>query len=469
MSTHIRLRSGRSLPRTIEDYDKSRPHIGGRILKSICYAPFLSMDFDATGAVSLCNHSHNALGQISEQLSVIDVWRGEIYRHYRTEMRDYILDEDNCRHCVRQCAAGSSNHVFAVEQFDASAHDDPAPLYPKRLIFRLNNTCNLACVMCDGRTSSRIRKERDKLPIAPSAYGERFFKDMEEILPHADHLEFYGGEPFLVKEHLRIFEILRKIKANCTIYVNTNGVSLHRKAKQFLEELNFKTIAVSMDAVHDEVHRDVRYGLRSDLFYRNLDYFLDLRARRGVYVMLNVTEHRKNWFELPEVFRYAEKKQMHIHINTCIHPHNVTLYTLPSEQLNYVLTFLKEKRDELLSEYRRLSNLPSYDFLLSLIRSELDSRRPDWQPVIANRNEACDGFLGAPWPGLAPFETPEKVAREADRIVKMIGGQSAMRMLSQMLARVRTLSETCGWPLVAQQLDRLIAGFPECAPGTVFQ
>ena len=59
-------------------------------------------------------------------------------------------------------------------------------------------------------------------------------------------------------------------------------------------ELNFKTIAVSMDAVHDEVHREIRYGLRSDLFYKNMEYFLDLRARKGVELMLNVTEHRMN-------------------------------------------------------------------------------------------------------------------------------------------------------------------------------
>jgi sulfatase maturation enzyme AslB (radical SAM superfamily) len=469
MKNYIRLRSGSDLTRTIDDYDKSRPDIRTRTLKAVCYAPFLSMDFDATGAIRICNHSHTAVANMSEDTSVIDIWRGEIYRGYRAEMQDYVLDEDNCRHCVRQCTAGSGSHVFAVEQFDAGAHDDAAPLYPKRLIFRLNSTCNLACIMCDGLTSSRIRRERDKLPPTPSMYGERFFKDMEEILPHADHVEFYGGEPFLVREHLRIFEILTKVKASCTVYVNTNGVALHNRAKKFLEELNFKTIAVSMDAVSDELHKEIRYGLRSELFYRNMDYFLDLRRRRGVYVMLNVTEHRKNWFELPEIFRYAEKKQLYIHINTCIHPHNVTLYTLPSEQLNYVLTFLKEKREELLADYRRFSNLPSYDFLLSLIRSELDSRKSAWQPIITNRNQGCDGFLAAPLPGLSPFETPEKVSRESDRIVKMVGGQSAMRMLSQMLARVRKLSAPFGWPSVAQQIDRLIAGLPECASGTVFQ
>jgi MoaA/NifB/PqqE/SkfB family radical SAM enzyme len=427
------------------------------------------MDFDAVGAVRICNHSHTAVATMSENTSVIDIWRGEIYRRYRAEMKDYILDDNNCRHCVRQCSAGSSTQVFAVEQFDAGAYDDAAPLYPKRLIFRLNSTCNLACVMCDGLTSSRIRKERDKLPTTPSMYGERFFREMEEILPQVDHVEFYGGEPFLVKEHLRIFDILNKVKAKCTIYVNTNAMSLHPKAKQFLETLNFRTIAISMDAVHDQLHKEVRHGLQSELFYKNMDYYLDLRARTGVCVMLNVTEHRKNWFELPEIFRFAQKKQLYLHINTCIHPHNVTLYTLPSEQLNYVLTFLEEKRDELLSDYRRLSNLSSYDFLLSLIRSELGSRKSDWQPVITNRNQACDGFLGAPIPGLAPFETPDKISREAQRIHNMVGGKTASKILGQMLIRVRALAGSTDWHSLVPQLESALAGLPEYKEGDVFQ
>jgi hypothetical protein len=187
-----------------------------------------------------------------------------------------------------------------------------------------------------------------------------------------------------------------------------------------------------------------------------------------MYIMLNVTEHRKNWFELPEIFRYAEKQRLYIHVNTCIHPHNVTLYTLPSDQLNYVLAFLEEQRDVLLAE-SCLSNLVSYDFLLSLIRSELKTRKCDWRPLISNRNQACDGFLSAPIPGLRPFETPAKVAREAHRILKMIGGRTASYMLGQMSARVRATANSEAWTSVAEELTRSIARLPNVEAGESFQ
>jgi hypothetical protein len=312
--------------------------------------------------------------------------------------------------------------------------------------------------MCDGQTSSRIRQEREKLPMAPSMYGEQFFKDMEEILPHVEHVEFYGGEPFLVKEHIRIFEILERVNRKCSIYVNSNTVSLHPKAKRFLETLNFKTYAVSMDAVNPELHAEIRVGLRSDLFFKNFDYLLGLRSRRGLDVMLNVTEHRKNWFELPEVFRFAEEKDVYLHINTCIHPHNVTLYTLPSDQLRYILGFFEAERELLVSEYPRMRNLSRYDFLMSLIRSEIESRTADWQPVLTNINQASDGLLAAPRPGVPPFDSPERVAQEADRITTMLAPETAARLLHDMAARIPTGAGADTWRSTASAIERLLEG-----------
>jgi MoaA/NifB/PqqE/SkfB family radical SAM enzyme len=454
----IQLRGGARLARTVAEYDAARPHLEGRSLRSVCYAPFLTMDFDATGAIRLCNHSHTVLADVSAGATLLEVWRGEGYARYRGEMQEYVLDEDNCRHCVRQCEAGSSAHVFAVEQFDRWAKDDPTPLYPRRLIFRLNSTCNLACVMCDGWTSSRIRRERDGLPVAPSRYGEAFFRDLEEILPHVEHIELYGGEPFLVKEHLRVLEILERTGSVCSIYVNTNGVSLGRRARHFLETLNFRTVAVSMDAVNPEVHERIRFGLDHHLLLRNLEYFLELRERRGLDVMLNVTEHRMNWFELPELFRFAETRRLILHVNTCIHPHNVTLYTLPADQLGYVLDFLERERERLLAEHPALSNLPSYDFLLSLVRDELAGRGPGWTPRADVLNAACDGLLAAPLPGAAPFGSPERVAEEAERVARHLDPGTAARVLGEMLTRVRALGEPDRWAGAAASLDAALAG-----------
>jgi len=453
---HLALRSGATLSPTIKEYDEGRRFVANRRLRAACYAPFLSMDFDATGAVRLCNHSHTQIARVSDDISILDLWRGAAYERYRQEMQQYVLDDHNCRHCIRQCEVDSSAHVFGVQQFDEWANDNPSPLFPTRLIFRLNNTCNLACVMCDGQTSSRIRRERDGLPLAPSMYGDRFFAEMETILPHVAHIEFYGGEPFLVKEHDRIFDILKRLEARCSIYINTNGVSLNQKARQRLETLNFRTIAVSMDAASKELHEVVRSGIRHDTFLKNLDYFLELRERRGVDVMLNVTEHRKNWFELPEIFRFAEERRLPLHINTCIHPHNVTLYTLPSRELAYVLTLLESERRSFEAEFPSSFNLGSYQFLTALIRDELYGRGPDWAPVVENCNVLSDGLLATPLAGLPPFVTSASVRAEADRIADQLDTEVATRMLVDLRERAQSLAPHEEWKPVAERIETLL-------------
>jgi len=465
----LTTRAGETLPRSVQEYDSARPYLADRKLRAVCYAPFLSMDFDATGAVRLCNHSHREVEKVTPERSVLDIWRGAVYERYRKDFSNYCLDDQNCPHCVRQVRGDAGRNVFATQQFDEWADDDRNPPYPKRLIFRLHNACNLACIMCDGFTSSRIRKERDKRPNPPSCYGPTFFKDMRKIIPHAEHVEFYGGEPFLVHDHIKIFDIIKETQSKCTIYINTNGVSVTPRARVFLEELNIIYIAVSMDAVSDELHADVRRGMNNQLFMKNMAYFLDLRERRGVNVMLNVTEHRKNWFELPEIFRFAEQRHQYLHINTCIHPHNVTLYTLPSKQLEYVLNFFRGQLRVLNADYwYRFRNQGSFEFLINLCETELRQRSPDWQPEISNRNVATDGWLAAPRPGLKPFDTPEKIADEANRIVEQVGGEMAARMLSEILMRMSKLDPPT-WQATAQTLQERMRSLPEFDPTATFQ
>ncbi len=448
-SPPIRLTSGSPLPVTQNQYDAARQGWVRRHMKKVgvrplCHAPFTTLDCSPSGVITPCNHFGRQLATANEDLSILDLWRGLAMQGLRDQMLAYTLDPEVCRHCVRHIDAGQCEQAFSVAQFDERPAKDRVPQYPTRMIFRLSNECNLACVMCDGDTSSRIRREFDKLPPMKPLYGERFFREMEDILPHLEHVEFYGGEPFLVKEHLRILDLIEKTKARCSIYVNTNGTVLTPRIKHFLETLNFTCIAISADAVSPEVHGRVRYGLRSRIFQENLAYYLDLRKRTRAFLMLNVTEHRKNWFELPEVFRLAERHQLLVHINTCIHPENVTLYTLPTDQLRYVREFTLEERARLCAEFPTFSNRPAYDFYLALIQRELESREVAWAPGPCVSTPLSDGLLASPIPGLPPFDDPEQVMAEVARM-RMLDGETCGRMLSEMLRTVAALSSQKRW------------------------
>jgi sulfatase maturation enzyme AslB (radical SAM superfamily) len=449
--------SGLSLAVTREEYDavrqkRVRRHMDKVGFRTLCHAPFTTLDFSPEGYVTPCNHFWRPLATANAAFSIMELWDGAGLQEIRDHMIDYALDQAACRSCVRQIVAGQHEQAFPVVQFDSRPARSRRPAYPKRLIFRMGNTCNLACVMCDGSTSSRIRSEFERLPPLIPAYGERFFEELEEILPHVEHLEFYGGEPFLVSEHLRVLDLVEKKNPRCSIYVNTNAMSLTGSTKGLLERLNFTAIAISMDAVSKDVHEQVRYGLKSERFYDAVDYLLDLRKRkRGLALTLNVTEHRKNWFELPEVFRFAERRGLDVHINTCIHPENVTLYTLPTEELRYVLEFTVEECARLCEEFAPFKALRSYDFYISLMRAELANRDPHWKGGDVPASALTDGKLGVPIPGLAPLSTPARVMTEIDR-TGVLGSAARARFLEEMERHLRALAGADGW---SQALERV--------------
>jgi MoaA/NifB/PqqE/SkfB family radical SAM enzyme len=246
-------------------------------------------------------------------------------------------------------------------------------------------------------------------------------------------------------------------------------MSFHPRARRALEELNFVEVAVSMDAVHADLHREIRGGLQSAKYIENFSYLLDLRRRKGVRVMLNVTEHRLNWFELPEIFRFAERHQVALHINTCIHPHNVTLYTLPTGQLRYVLDFLEEEWQRLEADHFGVSNRQAYEHLLALVRGELRQRGPLWLPMIAVRNTQCSGFLAAPRPGQGAFRDPGRVEREAERLVRYVEGDVAARMIDEMITRIKKHCEPALWHWTARHLEKIRATLPSYDPAIAFQ
>jgi len=378
----IRNPGGKGLGMTVGSYDRNRHPAAITNFKTLCHAPFTSMDFGPQGQINVCNHYFRTIDNIANGRSLHEIWKGKEFSELRFNMLNYVIDEDLCRHCAIQIRTKHPENAFSVEQYDQYPAASVDPDFPSRMTFRLSNRCNLACVMCSGTLSSRIRRERDKQPNPPSPYGDRFFSEIRDFLPRLNHVEFFGGEPFLIREHLRIFDLIKETGAQCTLYANTNCTSLTDRIKAYIEDLNFTCIAVSMDAVNPELHAKIRVGIDHEKFMKNLNWLLGLRKRRRLKVILNVTELRQNWFELPELFRFAARIDCFLHINTCIHPDHCTLYTLPTNELTYLLDFFVREREKLDDELRMQGNNRSYQHLVSMIEKELDKRKHHPRPSL---------------------------------------------------------------------------------------
>lgn len=312
------------------------------------------MDFRPFGQVSVCNHCIISHGQVGEQ-SLLEIWNGGRFEQLRSEFSSFQLRESCCSHCLKRFEARDLESVFPLTHFDSYEMPAERPFFPKVLIFRLSNICNLACVMCSAEFSSRIQIERDGRKLTRFTYPESFFEEIGVLLGHAEHTEFYGGEPFLIREQFRIFESILglPVEARPTVYVNTNATYLPQRVRRLVEELPLSCIAVSMDGISAEVHEEIRVGIDHDEFMANLDYLIDVSRARGFDLILNVTEMRRNWRELPEIFQFAESKEIGVHINQCHYPPEVSLYELPEAELLEVAGFLEKQEHALDSERLR--------------------------------------------------------------------------------------------------------------------
>ena len=374
----IETAEGERLAATVGDYNRSRRALPGADSRALCKAAWTSLDFRMDGTVSFCNHGGWVLGNATEQ-SLEEIWYGERAETLRSMFTGFRLPETECAHCAHQFRIGRPSGSFANTHFDRR----PMPpvgadrYYPRVLIFRMSNVCNLRCIMCNGETSSRIRKQVDGLPPIRPRYPESFFDELRPFLEHAHYVEFYGGEPFLVREHLRIFDMMAELEPGRrpSIYVNTNGTVLNDRVRGYLEALPFERIGISLDGVSAETNELVREGVDHREQMENLDLFHRICAERGIQLMLNVTETRQNWFELPDLFRLAARMEIGVHVNHCIFPDHCTLYTLPLPELEFVLGRLTAERDTLRHPRSvARNNRQQYDFLLDTIRQTYERR-----------------------------------------------------------------------------------------------
>ncbi len=142
-----------------------------------------------------CQNWWLPLGNVTQQ-RLVDIWRGE-----RAEtLRAAILESDyslGCDFCTWQHEDGDPSTIFA-RNFDELPLQARDPEWPAQIEFSVSNTCNLQCTMCRGEWSSSIRSQRERLPPLPQVYGEQFFTDLAEFLPHLGDVAL-GGEPFLAR------------------------------------------------------------------------------------------------------------------------------------------------------------------------------------------------------------------------------------------------------------------------------
>ena len=259
---------------------------------------------------------------------------------YMDKLRDdfvHGIKPPSCNKCWDEEDAGiKSKRILFAEVFSrnpgisVTTFIDPiTDVSIKYLDLKLGNICNLKCRICGSSSSSKWAQEemdmamqfesvskqdvkktvaykRLKLGNWPRENGQ-FWENLEEILPNVVHLEFTGGEPWLIQEHFDLLQTaIDKGYANkIYIHYNTNGTQLPIHA---LENIwpHFKWVAMSFSI--DDVEQKFeyqRYGADWDEVNYNISYICKNKSS-NMNTEITTTVNLLNIKSIPDIFNWIK-------------------------------------------------------------------------------------------------------------------------------------------------------------------
>ena len=324
-----------------EQYDLTRD-LTKQAVKSICYAPFVSMLLDPRGHVrACCQDWTHSLGRITDR-SLTEIWSGDEMRAMRARMQAYDLPS-GCATCKWEIEHNNPQGAFS-KIFDTISVREEQPQWPKTIWFALSNTCNLECVQCVGEFSSSIRKNREGLAPLPRVYQDDFFAEIRGFLPHLEQAVFLGGESFLCPENFRIWDMMIEDGLRTPFFVTTNGTVFDRRVERVLEHLPC-TVSVSLDGATRQTVESIRRNAKFDVVMKNIRKFIEARGRANFglsYCLMPQNQH-----EFADFLLLADELGCNASVNKIYWPPRFSMNTLSTKELETIVQQWERRDAEL--------------------------------------------------------------------------------------------------------------------------
>ncbi len=149
-------------------------------------------------------------------------------------------------------------------------------------------------------------------------YGDEFFDDLRQFLPHVERIKFLGGEPFLAAETLRVMELLVEMGLAPRCHVTTNGTQWSPRVERILAMLPVDSASVARRATVS-TYESIRIGSSWDTVQRNLDRFQAQAEARGTDLTVTFCLMTSNWREFAAFCRAADERGIGCAVNVVAH------------------------------------------------------------------------------------------------------------------------------------------------------
>jgi organic radical activating enzyme len=317
-----------------------------QLTDTFCVLPWIHMASFPNGRSPVCCMATEAPDNVNlNTMSLQEIVNSDYYRGVRVEMLQNkkprtcafcFKEEDNggVSYRMNQNKEWTDKLTAKVIQDIVSKTEEDGTI-PFNLIstdFRLGNTCNLKCIMCQPQDSSKWVKDNDNL-VEMTRLGDneggakRIFQQKQAHYKREDyewykkdsfteslinngknirHMILAGGEPFYIKEHKELIKRLVEngSSKNIDISYHTNGTIYDQELVDLWKEFNFITLYFSLDSFKD-VNRYLRYPSYFDTLEKNLHKFDKECAPNTRLCLLSTTTNLSLWYT-PDYVKWVE-------------------------------------------------------------------------------------------------------------------------------------------------------------------
>ena len=336
---------------------------------TFCSNPWRNLEINADGSVRPCCVWKDRLkDKDGNEFNVNQNTFDEIYNSDHLEnLREELLNNKKPIEC-NQCWQEEAVNITSLRQYTTpESYDYNSGL--KTLKVALGNICNLRCRICGPWASSIWAK--NSLKMQPSdeknnsfefemlqkgqwpRTSKTFWKDFESVIPSLEEINFYGGEPLLVKQHFDTLEKLSNSNDSKDIvlrYITNGTIFPDNKTVASWKKFSHVGISLSIDNISKKFEYERSKADWSHVV-KNLDSFYGLHISNSnirVSILLTVSvfnildlEEIHTWFDTHYPGIDVELSFLTVEEHFCIKylPDNIKTYIknklLPHQNKNY--------------------------------------------------------------------------------------------------------------------------------------
>lgn len=398
---------------------------------AFCFYPFLEISTRPNGVVFPCCYWNDLehlskIEKISDDNSILDLWNSERIVNIRRAM---IAGQklSGCDICYRDGAASmqarsikesinNELHLKLVE--NTIAANGIAEHLPVRLELKPNNLCNLKCISCNAYDSSQIEEELKQLDekyggiktvagrynvkvtdvwkkTSPGVWegkigeyalpnqrtlnwaeSDRFWEDMQVVLPKIEVLSFAGGEPTL---NPIVFKILtycveKGYDKNIIVYLSSNFTNLKDDFFKLMKGFKRFELIASVDGI-GKVQEYLRFPSKWSHIKRNFELAKTYMTSNNNKLVTNITVSILNIFYLRQLLDFIDSTD---NVSPSYHqwPYNINLLNWPMElQISWIPSEFRKKIIFDLEDYKKtslvLKRFPGLSIKIDLLLNEL--------------------------------------------------------------------------------------------------